>query len=172
MKWRCASRNFAPYPPFRSSSRRRLARHGTTVVEAAIVVPVFLFVVLAIIEFARAMMVTSLLQSACRNGTRIGATEGTTTAEVVARVRQTLGSAIDLNSLTVYVNDASAFDGAGSPPLTPSAVEALPSLEVSAAEPRQLFVVRAKVDYGSIAIVPMAFMNGVVLDAQAFTRHE
>ena len=37
---------------------------------------------------------------------RIGSTEGTTTANVVARVKQTVGTAVPASKITVYVKDA------------------------------------------------------------------
>jgi Flp pilus assembly protein TadG len=144
---------------------------GTATVETAVVLPVYLMLLLVIAEFGHAQMVLNLLNSACRNGARIGSTEGTTTANVVARVNQTLGAAVNTSKVTVYVRDASAYDS-GSPPTTESAIEAMPALEVADADPRQMFVVRAKVAFNDICFVPMPFLKNVVLDAQAFMRHE
>lgn len=154
------------------NTHQRNRRSGAATVEMAVVLPVYLALLFAIIEFGHAQLVNNLLGSAVRNGARIGSTEGTTTANVVARVRQTLGSAINANAVTIYVKDASAYDSPGTPPTTSAAIEALPSLEVSQAEPRQMFVVRAKVPYNSVAVLPISYMSSVVLDAQAFMRHE
>ena len=147
-------------------------RNGTTIVETAFVLPVFMFIVLAIIEFGHAQMVINVLQSACRNGARVGTTEGTTTSDVLARVDQTLSSAFETATVDTFVLDASVFDSGGSTPATGSEIEAMPPIELSDAEPRQMFVVRASVPYNDIALVPMPFMNGVVLDGQSFMRHE
>ncbi len=49
---------------------------------------------------------------------------------------------------------------------------ALPDVDLMEIESRKLFMVHASVQYNDIALVPMPFMNGVVLDAQAFIRHE
>jgi Flp pilus assembly protein TadG len=151
--------------------RRAIDRNGTTVVETAFVLPVFMFFVLSIIEFGHAQMVINVLQSACRNGARIGTTEGTTTTHVLAKVDQTLSSAFETATVDTFVLDASVFDTGSSIP-TGSAIEAMPSIELADAEPRQMFVVRATVLYNDIALVPMPFMNGVVLDGQAIMRHE
>lgn len=150
----------------------QIARGGTTIVETAVILPVFLFLFLSIIEFGHAQMVAHLLNSGCRVAARIGSTEGTTTADVLSRVNQTLGSAVDPAAVSVFVKDADVFDSASPPPTTGAGLEALPDLEVAEAEPRQMFVVRARVAYNDIALVPMAFMDGVVLEAQAFMRHE
>ena len=52
--------------------RKRLAqRRGTAVVETAVVLPVYVLLVFAIIEFAHATMVINLLQSGCRSAARM-----------------------------------------------------------------------------------------------------
>jgi len=157
--------------------RRTLSRHGTTVVETALVLPVFLLFVLGLIELGHALMVEHVLQSACRQAARIGSTEGHTTAEVQAKTLSVMGSAVPPGKVTVYVKNASTFDSTGSPDTSSSALEALPSIELNNAEPRQLFMVRAKVKYKDIAIVPNIpylgnFLDNVTLEGQAFMRHE
>ena len=152
----------------KASSQRR----GTTVVEAAFVLPVMFFLVLAIVEFGHAQMVANLMQSACRSGARLGSTEGTTTAQVNQRVTDTLGSAVDTSTLNIFVNDASGMDNPTAGAQTVEQIENMPSLEVRDAEPRQLFVVRATIPYNDIALVPMPFMDGVILGGQSFMRHE
>jgi len=147
-------------------------RHGTTLVETAFVLPVFLFLLLAIIEFGHAQLVNNMLNNACRTAARLGSVEGTTSGDVVARVQQKMAPIVDSEDMTVFVNDASVFDSGGSPPANGTAVEALPATELADAEPRQMFVVRARLNYNDIALVPMPFMNGVVLNSQAFMRHE
>jgi hypothetical protein len=151
---------------------RRRTRRGATVVETAVVLPIYLMVLFAIFEFGHAQLVINLLNSACRNGARIGSTEGTTTDDVIARVNQTMGTAVPADDVLIYVKDASVFDAEGTPPSSDSGIEGLPNLEVSEAEPRQLFVVQAKVAYNDVSLVPMPFLDGVTLDAQAFIRHE
>jgi hypothetical protein len=162
----------SPYPrPFRS-------RRGTTVVETAIVLPVFLLFVLGIIEFGHAQMVKNVLRSACRAGARLGSTEGNTTADVEARVREELGSAINPNRVVVFVKNADVYDQGGDVPTSGAALEALPDIELGNAEARQLFLVRAKIDYNDVAVLPMSipylgdYLSGLVLEGQAFMRHE
>jgi Flp pilus assembly protein TadG len=136
------------------------------------VLPAYLLLLLGIAEFGHAQLVLNLLNSACRNAARIGSTEGTNTANVVTRVLQTVGTAVPTNKITVYVKDASAFDGTGTPPSTDAALEAMPSCEVANLEPRNMFMVRAKVAYNDISLVPLPFLKNMTLDAQAFMRHE
>ncbi|MEM9352255.1 MAG: TadE/TadG family type IV pilus assembly protein [Planctomycetota bacterium] len=147
------------------------SRRGTSIVETAVVLPVFLLLLFAIFEFGHAQLINNLLASGCRNAARLGSVEGTTTADVTAHVDQVLSAAIDPDALSTFVKDASTVD-AGAAPDSGAAIEAMPNIELSEAEPRQLFVVRASVPYNSIAIVPMPFLKSVTLDAQAFMRHE
>lgn len=155
--------------PLRPTSTKR---RGTAVVETAVVLPVFILMLFAIIEFGHAQMVLNLLQSGCRTGARMGSMQGPTTAEVIAKVRQTLGAGVDPNVVNVYVQNADSLDSGNVWPTTDSEVQALPPLEVAAAEPRQMFVVRASVNYNDVSVLPMPFLAGVTLDAQAFMRHE
>jgi hypothetical protein len=127
--------------------------------------------VFAIFEFGHAQLINNMLSSACRNAARIGAVEGSTTAQVQARVEQTLRHVVPIESVDIFVKDASSFDGGGSTPKG-AGLEALPNVELANTEPRTLFVVRASIPYNDVAIVPMPFLSSVVLDAQAFMRHE
>jgi hypothetical protein len=163
----------------RSIRRRRCdaSRSGTTAVETALVLPVFLVFVLGIIELAHAQMVKNVLRSACRQAARIGSTDGTTTADVQARLLGVLDSVVEPGHIDVYVKDASAYDAGGNPPESGAELEGMANIELADAEPRQLFLVRAKVHYNDIAIVPNipflgSFLDEVVLEGQAFMRHE
>ena len=147
-------------------------RRGTTIVETAIVLPVFLIFVLSLVEFGHALMINNVLRSATRAGARLGATEGQSSADVTTYVEQVLGGAMNPQAATITVKDASVFDDGSSVPETSAEFDALPAAEVSGMEPRQLFMVRAQVNYNDIALVPMQFMQGVVLEGQSFIRHE
>jgi Flp pilus assembly protein TadG len=158
--------------PMRTLRKRSAQRRGTAVVETAVVLPVYVLLVLAIIEFGHATMVINLLQSGCRTAARMGSMQGPNTDQVIAKVRQTLGTAIDPGVVNVYVQDASSMDSGAVWPTTDAEVQALPPIELSEAEPRQMFVVRASVNYNDVSVLPMPFLAGVTLDAQAFMRHE
>jgi hypothetical protein len=156
--------------------RRRSSRFGTTAVETALVLPVFLMFVFGIFELGRAVFVQHVLNSACRKAARLGSTEGNNTATVKAKTLEILGSAVNTSAVTVFVKDASSFDTA-SPGTSGTALEAMSDIELSGAKPRQMFMVRAKIKYSDIAIVkhiPIIgyFLQNVTLDGQAFMRHE
>jgi hypothetical protein len=156
--------------------RRRSTRFGTTAVETALVLPVFLLFVFGMVELGRAVFVQHVLNSACRKAARLGSTSGNTTATVKAKTLEILGSAIKTTAVQVYVKDASSFDTA-SPSTSGASLEAMSDIELSSADPRKMFMVRAKVKYDDIAIVkhiPIIgyFLQNVTLDGQAFMRHE
>ena len=140
--------------------------------EAAIVLPVFLAFIFAIVEFGHTQLVNNMLNTAVRSAARLGAVEGVSSSQVETEVLDILGSAFPTSTVEVFVKDASVFDGGGSPPESGSGIESLSNLELSDAEPRQLFVVRAKVAYNDIALLPHSLMDGVVLQSQSFMRHE
>lgn len=147
-------------------------RFGTTIVETAFVLPVFLIFVLSLVEFAHALMINNVLRSATRAGARLGATEGQSTADVEAYVRQVLAGAMDSQLANVMVKSAEVYDTDASPPQSGADIEELPGIELTEAEPRQLFLVRARIAYNDVALVPMSFMEDVVLSGQSFIRHE
>ena len=156
----------------KSRAARRWKRCGTTAVEVALTLPVFFIFVFGTFEYGRVQLVSNLLQTACRTGARYGATEGVSSSEALARVSQILAAAIDTSALSSVAKDAAVFDTPGPYPDNPSEFAALPDLELSVAEPRQLFLVRATVDYNDVAIIPMPALDGLTLTGQAFMRHE
>src|SRR5690606_33312307 len=65
----------------------RKQRRGAALVEAALVLPVFVGVTLGIVEFGRAMMIGQLVTNAAREGARLAIIEGSTNSDVEASVR-------------------------------------------------------------------------------------
>ena len=151
---------------------RRSERRGTTLIETAFVLPIYFMFVLSLVEFGHALMVKNVLRSATRAGARMGATEGRTTSDVTTMVSNILGGAIDADAALVMVKDASIYDSGDTLPTDGAALEALPNLELSNADPRKMFMVRARIAYNDVALVPMPFMQNVVLEGQSFMRHE
>lgn len=153
-----------------STARNSESRSGATIVEMAVVVPVFAVFLAAIMEFGHAFLVVGTLNAAAKQAARYGAVDGITTAEVTARVNDVLNSAFDASQTTIYVKDASVFD-ASSPP---SSVDytLLPNIELSEAARRQLYVVRVEVDYNDVALMPPFWAKDLTLYGQSVMRHE
>jgi Flp pilus assembly protein TadG len=151
---------------------RRRGSEGTTLVETAVVLPVFIVFIFGILAFGHAQMVANSIKGATRTAARYGATEGISTAQAEARVRLVMSGGIDPAIVSVQIKDASAYDNGGAFPNTATAMAALPNIELKTADSRQLFMVRAAVNYNDVAIVPVSWLDGVQLSGQAFMRHE
>lgn len=157
-----------------------LRRRGATIVEMAVVIPVFAIFMAGLMEVNHAYLTLNILKAAVNKGARLGVAEPTTNAQVEAKVREVLGSAIDEDAVSVIIKDASVFD---SPNVNPNNINygSLPDINLQNAEPRQLFIVRVEVDYDKVALLPPMFVkktgpNGqkqsVKMTAQAVMRHE
>jgi len=96
---------------FKSSRKNR---RGAAVVEFAMVVPVFVLLVFGMIEFGRAVMVKQVLVNATREGARQAVLDGSTMADVQARIDEYL-SASSINGATTTVTPAPQAAGFGEP---------------------------------------------------------
>lgn len=152
--------------------RPQLPRSGAATTELAVVLPVFLIFMFGLWAYGHAQMVSNMLKGATRMAARYGATEGVTSAQAEARIRQVMGSAIDPSVVTIQVKDASGYDGGTAFPTDGSAMAGLPDLELASAESRQLFMIRATVNYNAVAVIPTSWFDNVQLSAQSFMRHE
>lgn len=151
-----------------TSPRRRRA---ATVVEMAVVLPVFAIFLAGLMEVNHAFLVTSTLRSAAEQAARSGVADGVKTADVRAKVNKILSPVIDPSAVTVSVMDGSVFDKAGTDPKTID-YSKLPPVETATAAPRQLYIVRIEVDYSAVSLLPPFFLNGVHLVEQSVCRHE
>jgi Flp pilus assembly protein TadG len=95
-----------------SGGGSRTARLGAAATEFAIVAPVFLLLVIGIIELGRALMVQQVLVNASRVGVREAITLGATTTEVEAAVEDYAASvAVPGVSVDVTPDPATASAG-------------------------------------------------------------
>lgn len=156
-------------PGLRKRSRRR-ERRGATIVEMAVVTPVFAVFLAAIMEFGHAFLVVGTLNAAAKQAARFGAVEGISTSDTITHANGILAAAIDTAQATVLVKDASVFDE----PTLPETIDYndLPNIELSTAERRHLYVVRIEVDYNDVAIVPPFWAKDIQLVGQSVMRHE
>lgn len=141
------------------SDRRR---RGTAVVEMALVLPIFVAVVLGIIEFGRAMMVGQMVTNAARESTRLAIIDGSTNSSVTTWVKDFLQSSIGVASadVTVQITVEAA-------PGNPS-----PGNQIGSALPRDLVTVRVEVPFDKVSYIPGNYLNGKKLSAQSSMRHE
>lgn len=84
-------------------------RCGASLIEFALVAPVFVLLVMGIIELGRVLMVQHLLTNAARQGCRVGVIGGTSTQTISSTSLQALSSqGVPSVQATVQVNDGSA----------------------------------------------------------------
>jgi len=145
--------------------RKRISIHdrrGAALVEMALILPVFLMVVLGIIEFGRAMMVSNLLTNAARDGARLAVVAGTTNSQVTSAVNQFLtesvGSVPDGTEITVTVTEATGN------PATEN--------DVSKAIKRDLCTINVTVPFSKVSLIPGKYLNNVSLKGHCAMRHE
>jgi hypothetical protein len=157
-----------PSSPERKNIAQRL---GAVAVEFAVVAPVFGLFCIAMVEFGHVYMSKNVIRAAARKAARLGVSDSVTTAQVKAEAQRVLASAFKNVSIEVDVKNASLFDEAE--------VEAdnidyanLPDVELSNAEPMELFIVRISIPYEDVAILPTFWANDLTLTAQCVMRHE
>jgi Flp pilus assembly protein TadG len=97
----------------RFTPARRRRERGAALVEAAITVPIILLFSVGIFEFGRAYQTWQVLTNAAREGARLAVINGTTDADVVARMRSymTAGKLPNAATAAVNVNRAVALTG-------------------------------------------------------------
>lgn len=150
------------------SSRRR---YGATVVEMAIVMPVFGVFLAGLMETGHAFMIMDVLNSSAKQAARFGALEGKTSAEVLTLAQNKMSGAVDPADATVLIKDGSDFDTPGFDP-TGLNYASLPNIELADTEDKQLFIVRIEVPYNDVAILPPFWIKNITLSGQAVMRHE
>jgi Flp pilus assembly protein TadG len=87
----------------------RRGQRGVTTVEAAIVLPVFILVLIGLIEFGIVLHTNIILQNASREGARFGAL-GSSKTDIEQRVRD-FAPELNSKSLTVDVKNAQGPKG-------------------------------------------------------------
>ena len=154
-------------------ARRSADRGGTTIVETAVVLPIFFTMIMGVIEFGHCFMTIHTMNSAARRAARAGVPETATTAEISSLAHDILDSAIDADhaNVNILVKDASVFDQAG---FDASNLDysALPDVNVEDLTSGQLFVVRIQVPYSEIGILGPRWIGSLNLYGQSVMRKE
>ncbi|MCP4782482.1 MAG: pilus assembly protein [Fuerstiella sp.] len=159
-------------PEFRNTEKRK----GTTLVETAVVLPIFFTFLFGFIEFGHVFMTIHTLNSAARRAARLGVGDLTTTDEVETLAHDILDSAIDadLENVKIQVKDASVFDdiNVDVEAMDDTYYAALPNVDVEALERGSLFIVRIQVPYGEVGILGPRWIGDINLYGQAVMRKE
>jgi len=158
-----------PSKPHNLSHRRR--RRGSSAVEVALTLPIFIMFLAALMEFGHVFFVSHMLKAAAKSGARYGSAGGVTTAQVQSRVQQIVKSAIKVNAATVLIRDASVFDTATVNPSTIN-YNTLPTVELSSIEQGHLYIVQVTVPYNQVALLPPFWVKNRTVTGQSVLRHE
>lgn len=101
--------------------RRTRNKKGTTVVEFALVLPLFFLLIFGIIDFGRYFFVEHTLQYATREGMRLALVGGTLndqqghpmdrTASIIQKIKDNASLAVDPSRLSIYIYPVAAGYG-------------------------------------------------------------
>lgn len=138
------------------------SRRGAAVVETAVVLPVFLLIVMGIVEFGRAMMVCQLLTNGARHGARLAIVEGSTNAAVQQAIENFL-----TETLHVAAGDLAIQIEVEPAPGHPDPLDSL-----AAAQSKDLVKVTVSVPFEKVAYVSGTFLKSTTLSGQCAMRHE
>ena len=99
---------------FQVPRRQRENRTGSAIVEVAVCFPVFMLILLGIIDFGRAMSINQMLNSAARIGCRAAVLDGSTNTSVSDMVKKQVADTLGcgLGSVTVAIAATSSTTGA------------------------------------------------------------
>jgi Flp pilus assembly protein TadG len=138
----------------------RNVRRGAHLLEFAIVVPIFFVFVLALVEFGRGLMTSSLVSNGARVGCRTGVMPGKQNTDVTAAVDNLMqGQGISGYTTAIQVNGQS-LDVNGKP------------VDVSKAQSGDTITVQVSVPIASVSWVPsLSFLAGN-LNGQFSMPHE
>lgn len=136
-------------------------RCGAAMVEMAVCFPVFMLMLLGIIEFGRGLMVSQLLTSAAREGCRSamidGSTDAAVEAEVATQVVNTVGCVAEDVDISIVVTSVS--NGAVVP-------------QLADADPRDLIEIDISVSFDSVSFMAGRFLSGHLLRGKCAMRKE
>ena len=143
-------------------STNQRERKGAVLVEAAVVLPILLLLVLGIIEFGRGMMVVQLLTNGAREGARRAVLNGATNSIVETHVKTVVASSVGCDQADVVVAVT----------LTPDPANSTSGNEVADAETGDLVNVEVSVAYDKVGYMVGGFLSGKTLRARNTMRCE
>lgn len=137
-------------------------RRGAVLVEMALTLPLFFMVVLGIVEFGRAMMVSQLLTNAAREGARLAILSGNSNEDVSTAVTEFLELAANISpgDVTVEID------------VTPATGNPNPGDEVSNAQSRDLCSITVRVPFDEVSYIKADYLAGRSLMGTCAMRHE
>ncbi len=142
--------------------RQNPPRRGAVIVEMALVLPIFLALVLGIIEFGRGLMVGQLVTNAAREGARKAILDGSTNSDITSTIQSFLATSANVSAGDVTVTIT----------VTPAAGNPDPGNSVAACKSKDLITITAQIPFNKVALVAGKYLNGKLLTGKAAMRHE
>lgn len=137
-------------------------RRGAAIVEAALILPIFFMVVLGIVEFGRAFMITQMVQNCAREACRKAVTGSYTNTYIINDVKTDLAAAgVSGTNVTVTITVTVAT---GNP--------AVSGNDVTAATTKDLVNVVVSVPFSKVALIPGKYLGAKTLVGRSAMRHE
>lgn len=139
-------------------------RRGAAMVEMAVCFPVFMLILLGIVEFGRALMVSQMLTNAAREGCRTAVIDGSTNADVESRIDNVVTSTVGVSAadVTKLITVTDRVSGAQDTSAT----------AVQDADPRDLILVEISVSADTVSYTPGRFLSGAMLRGLCSMRKE
>jgi Flp pilus assembly protein TadG len=133
-------------------------RRGVAAVEMAVVLPVFVTVIMGVIEIGRGIMVGQLMTNAARESARMAIIDGSTNTTVSNAAKTFLQTAANVAPGDVTVTITTSTTGGGN--------------NVANAKPQDLVTVNLSLPYSKVSWLPPKYLAGKNLTAMAAMRHE
>ncbi len=130
-------------------------------VEMAVCFPIFMLILLGIMEFGRALMVSQLLASASREGCRIAVIDGATNSDVEAKIKTHVTSMVGCQDADVTV------DIVVTSVQTDTEVASLADVDQ-----RDLIEIDVTIPFNAISYTGGRFLNGQTIRGQCAMRKE
>jgi len=140
---------------------RHSSRTGSAMVEMAVCFPVFMLILMGIIEFGRAMSVNQMLNSASRIGCRAAILDGSSNSSVTSVIKQHVTSTIgcEQSIITVAITATSSRTG--------SALS-----DVSQASTGDMIKLDVSVRFADVSWAVKDWMGGSRIRGQCSMQHE
>ena len=136
------------------------SRAGSALVEVAVSFPIFMLILLGIIEFGRAMSVNQSLNNAAREGCRAAIVDGSSTQDVEELVMQSVVNTVGCREEDIDIQIAVKADSDGH------------SLSIEAAQPRDLIQIDIRIPYSAVSFAVAEFLKNSNLRGSCVMRHE
>ena len=145
-----------------TKSITRQDRRGAALVEMALTLPVFLMVVLGIIEFGRGMMVTQFVTNAAREGARTAVLTDSTNTSIESLVEDIMSDTANVPAAqvttTISVDNPDGTSKANN--------------SIADADRMDLITVEVEIPFSAVSFTPARWLHGAKLRGHSIMRKE